>query len=214
MKRIDKGEEPAGFSGWKAKASSDWRPTWDGLSNPQKDELKRSLLLEQGHICCYCGIRIALVDSHIEHIKPRRKYGELALDYSNMLASCEGSTEDGASKQQHCGHKKSDWFNDALTVSPLDPQCESLFAYTSAGEVRPVAEAHPKAAQETIRHLALNVSSLVRARKTVLDGVLADIDSLNSAEIGRLVGAFKTRNGDGAFVPFCMAIVDVLSRYL
>lgn len=57
------------------------------------DDLKRILIKDQGFICCYCGQRIR-DDSHtsIEHLQPKSKYKNSALDFDNLLASCKGSS--------------------------------------------------------------------------------------------------------------------------
>ncbi len=36
---------------------------------------------EQGYICAYCGMELAREKSHIENLKLREKYPNLALDY-------------------------------------------------------------------------------------------------------------------------------------
>ncbi|MGK7925879.1 MAG: retron system putative HNH endonuclease [Spirulina sp.] len=95
MKYIKKNEEPEIFRDWKALANEDWQPNWDeNFQSPEKPAVHRSLLREQGSICCYCGREITRETSHIEHLKPRSLYPDLALNYSNLLASCQGeSTE-------------------------------------------------------------------------------------------------------------------------
>lgn len=86
--------------------NEDWKPSWDGLRAPEKSELHEALLREQDFICCYCGMRINRETSHIEHLKPRTTYPELALEYSNLLASCQGESEEPPPEPVHCGHKK------------------------------------------------------------------------------------------------------------
>jgi hypothetical protein len=48
MKRIVKGAPPPSFEVWKGLASENWSPTYGDLQNPQKRELHRALLEEQG----------------------------------------------------------------------------------------------------------------------------------------------------------------------
>ena len=53
-------------------------------------ELRLSILLESGCSCKICGItteRGAVL--HVDHIKPRSLYPELALDKSNLQVLCE-----------------------------------------------------------------------------------------------------------------------------
>lgn len=78
----------------------------DGRSSiTNKAEIKKSLLKEQGYICCYCGNRIIKDrnSSHIEHLIPKSKKDnagnyvqlnkEKVYDYDNLLASCYGGSK-------------------------------------------------------------------------------------------------------------------------
>lgn len=89
MKYIKKCEEPEEFSNWKALENDNWKPSWDNFQVPQKPAVHDALLREQGYICCYCGMRITRDGSHIEHLKPRSAYPHLALEYTNLMASCQ-----------------------------------------------------------------------------------------------------------------------------
>lgn len=79
---------------------------WDLMID--KKPLKRSLLKEQGYVCCYCGRRI--FNDHntlIEHLEPKggsltngTEEAELVnhpsrkvYDYQNIMASCMGGTK-------------------------------------------------------------------------------------------------------------------------
>lgn len=56
-----------------------------------KNELKETLINEQGAICCYCGKRIE--NDHrsvLEHLNPKSIYKDSTYDYTNLLASCDG----------------------------------------------------------------------------------------------------------------------------
>ena len=132
------------FLEWKRKDDPLWefsKLDWDDFTNPYKAKLLDVLLKEQGYICCYCGRRISISkrNSHIEHLKPKSKsrspsYAHLVLTYSNLLASCNGYTEEQELEyeeklkqkrdtpglaQEFCGAKKGEWYDDNLTVSPL-----------------------------------------------------------------------------------------------
>jgi len=68
---------------------------WDLMTD--KKPLKRSLLMEQGFVCCYCGRRI--LNDHntlIEHLIPKGgNNGDKSkvYDYQNLMASCMGGTK-------------------------------------------------------------------------------------------------------------------------
>lgn len=105
MKHIIKGQEPENFTKWKALENDDWKPSWDeNFQTPEKPVVHDALLNEQGYICCYCGMRITRITSHIEHLKPRSNYPNLALEYTNLIASCQGESEEPPTVPVHCGH--------------------------------------------------------------------------------------------------------------
>jgi len=104
LKYIRKSQPPQDFIEWKNLASEDWQPSWQNFQKPEKILVHKSLLGEQGFICCYCGQRMNLKDSHIEHFKPRKEYADLQLDYSNLMSSCQGESEDLPPKPAHCSH--------------------------------------------------------------------------------------------------------------
>jgi uncharacterized protein (TIGR02646 family) len=64
-----------------------------GIDTYSKAELRKSLLEDQGYICCYCGKRIEN-DSRtpIEHLNPKSIYKNRTYDYINLLASCDGES--------------------------------------------------------------------------------------------------------------------------
>jgi uncharacterized protein (TIGR02646 family) len=229
MKYIPKGQEPAKFSQWKAQANENWQPTWDTLRGSEKSEVHQSLLQEQGYICCYCGMRIDLNTSHIEHFKPRKHFPELALDYSNFLSSCPGEGQDNAggllqnpdSKQpetpilgEHCGHQKASWYDPALTVSPQGPNCADYFRYTGLGEILPVADPLLKAAaQETIKQLRLDHPRLEASRRSALQGIVDALDTLSNDDLQKLAEDYKKPNDKGEYVRFCGAVSYLLRHY-
>ena len=58
MKYVEKRHEPEAFAQWKALANEDWQPTYGDLSGDPKVSVKRSLMREQGYLCCYCERRL------------------------------------------------------------------------------------------------------------------------------------------------------------
>jgi uncharacterized protein (TIGR02646 family) len=80
------------------------------------DELRNTLVAEQGNICCYCQQKIALkaentgkVLMKTEHFVPKKgkdKDESKQLDYNNLLAACLGNQDSG--NENHCDSSKSD----------------------------------------------------------------------------------------------------------
>jgi len=181
-------------------------PNWNRLKYQEKKELKRSLIKEQGAICCYCGVRIEPDDSHVEHFRPRNNYPELQLEYDNLLCSCQSELE--KREPRHCGNAKGSWFDGNLTISPLAPECESRFEYLEDGSIRP-SDRNDEGAKQTIAHLALDIEKLNELRKAAIAAVL---DNWEEETVQEQTAIYSQRNpADKKFTPFCSVIVNVLS---
>lgn len=133
MKKIVKQNPPNAFLSWRNMGNADWMPTWSGLAGTPKIELHTALIKEQGFICCYCGVKINLKDSHIEHLVPQSKNTSLSLEYGNLLASCQRNIS--KNEPRHCGVLKGDWYDQLLMVSPFDDDCEQRFAFNAFGNI-------------------------------------------------------------------------------
>lgn len=216
MKFIDKNEEPEIFTNWKALENEDWKPTWDNFQKPEKEAVHNSLLKEQGYIFSYCGMRIKIKNSHIEHFKPRGKYQNLILDYTNFLASCQGEGE--GSSPIHCGHKKDDEkksYDDNLMVSPLKENCGDFFRYTEDGQILATEELDKQnAAETTIDRLGLNIDKLKAMRQGAIEAILEDFELLNAEEKQQLIDGLDQTNASGEYEEFVAAIVYVIQQYL
>ena len=214
MRFIKKGPEPESFMQWKNDHASNPGVSYERLRNPVKATVHHALVREQGFICCYCCNRITLDKHHIEHFRPKAHYPKMQLDYANLLACCQGGIEEAPPRQLHCGHKKGDWYDEELMVSPTSPDCGSYFRYTSLGEILPTDDESRKAAGEaTIEHLGLENEKLTAARKRALDAVLEVLDKLTEDQGRRLIRTLGERDSSGKYTPFCSAIVHVLKQY-
>lgn len=209
MKQIIKNQEPEDFQDWKLLANDDWQPSWTGMPGDIKRSLHHSLIAEQGGICCYCGRRIDAGESHIEHFRPRGRnsFPDLEIVYTNLLASCQREVKPGA--PLHCGKKKGKWFNEQLTLSPLDAESEHHFRFGSNGPIMPQDEGDD-GARQTIDHLGLDIDKLRALRKSAIEGVISELDTLSDQDLGRLISGFTERDSTGKFPEFCIPIVSVL----
>lgn len=172
MKHIVKNNEPKSFKAWKDLENDDWQPTYDVLKNPEKKEVKESLINEQGAICCYCEIKLDFDDSHIEHLNPQSNSEDLRLDYNNMLCSCQKELSKG--EPRHCGNSKGGWYDKELFISPLDENCEDKFVYKEDGTIKGI----DKASQKTIEKLNLHIDKLNELRQKAIEPfILVDSDS-------------------------------------
>ena len=201
MKHIIKDQDTPEFDKWKALANEDWQPTYEDLRDPEKKEIKDSLLNEQGYICCYCERRLTDNDSHIEHFNPQSNNAANPLDYANMLCSCQKQLKQG--KPRHCGNLKGNWFDDQLLVSPLDLDCEGHFAHTADGKIQPARESDD-AARMTIEKLGLNINRLIALRKKAIEPFLDE--DLSEQERSQFVSGYLRRNTGGMFEEFWTTI--------
>lgn len=206
MKYIQKSKEPRSLTGYNQRKSNR-TSNWKSFTKSVKEDVYQSLLKEQGYVCCYCGIRIARRKCHIEHFRPKSKYTHLTFEYTNLIASCQGEDEVRPTKPVHCGHKKTNWFDEDLMISPLNPECDKYFRYSGSGDILPTADPNREmAAQTTIEKLDLNINKLRKMRRVALDGVLQSIQGLSEAEIELLAQAYLKPDSDGMYVPFYAAI--------
>ena len=234
MRHIIKGHEPELFSGWKQ--DNDGRDVvWEDLASDAKRALREALLAEQGHICCYCGMRIRVTDEEnevhsaedddgqkkkderpiIEHLKPRSAFPELTFEYQNLLASCSGGQAAHPPRAIHCDKKKGNWYEEGLMVSPLNPDCEDYFVYRPNGTIEPTK--HPgknPAARETMDRLGLDIPKLNARRASALAPIIDALDLSSDEERQALIEGYSRPGREGRLAPFCFALVQVLKRYV
>lgn len=162
MRKINKTVSPASFESYKKefKRTKGRDAEFDELSGGEKRILKDELIKEQYGLCCYCMKRIEWYNSHVEHFLPRSLVPDKAMDYFNLLASCNGYND----SRENCGHKKENWYSEYFTVSPLEDICEQLFKYMPDGRIL----SDDLRGKETIKHLELDNELLTRARKSAI----------------------------------------------
>jgi len=214
VKYIQKQREPEEFTQWKQKTH-----TWKQFTKKTRirNLVKISLLNEQFYLCCYCEQSLdnepsqveSLSDSdineddqpddpslkteqaHIEHFQPKSNPNVDPLNYENLLCSCLKDWPPNI--PLHCGALKDNWFDPVLLISPLDPTCESRFAYSAEGDIIP-ANPDDIAAATTIEKLGLNIPKL-RAMRAAAADLFMD-ESLSLEEINRLVDDYlQEKNG-------------------
>jgi uncharacterized protein (TIGR02646 family) len=217
MKKIIKNESPKFFEEWKKGNSYYWHDIEKRENFPIKKNLKRTLIAEQGYICCYCGQEIDdSGNTVLEHIKPREHYLDKHLEYTNLLASCKGgqveredAKKDGMTKREirklplYCDASKG---NSELPITPLDNNCEEFFVFGSNGEIFETN----KQSGETIEILNLDNEVLRNLRKAAIEGFYDD--ELLTEEIELIIENLLSRDPENRFIPFCGAIVSYLKK--
>ena len=97
---------------------------YDGI--PNKDDIRISLLKEQGYLCGYCMRRISVTSCTIEHYFSQKKHDAAkSLDYRNMLGVCTFN-RNCKEKSQTCDAHRNDI---PLTVNPWDECSILLISY-------------------------------------------------------------------------------------
>ena len=185
--------------------------TFDDLP---KNPLRMSLLTEQGYICAYCMQRINNngKSTKIEHWSPRNKINE--KDYMNLLAVCKGN--EAITEAEHCDTKKK---NQAITISPLLPNCEQLVKFDPGGQIY--------SGDKTIEHelknvLGLDLQHLVDERKRLIDRLKDEIEKeakkspdkkAKKALLNGMLKHWQTLQ-NGKYEPFCQVAIAYINKKL
>jgi uncharacterized protein (TIGR02646 family) len=209
MKKIIKQSEPRSLVEHRSKANANYD------NYPDKDDLRKSLLKEQGYICCYCMSRIKLDEMKIEHWQPQTKYASRQLDYKNLLGACMGSQ--GARPQnQHCDTKKGD---SEITINPIDgdKNCENLIKYRPDGKIYSDDVSINHDLNETLN---LNLDFLKKNRSDALFIVIRKLDEkfLNKTwakiTVQKEIDKLNTKDENGFYDVYCQFIVSYLKSKL
>ncbi|MBE5845303.1 MAG: TIGR02646 family protein [Butyrivibrio sp.] len=173
MRKISKGVSPKWFENWKEDyhKNNGVAPMYDDLDIVTRRKLRKELAIEQGYICCYCMKRIEQDGSHIEHFRPREKYGEESLEYDNMFASCDGDEKEAQQIYWHCDTKKDNWFDERMP-KPTDADYERCVKYHIDGKVSPFHECNDsryEIEKSMIKHLGLDALYLIRNRRKAIE---------------------------------------------
>lgn len=223
MKQIGKNPEPRSLIRHRAAGG-----TFDNLHADDKEELRQSLKVEQGYICCYCMKRIPLSlspeeietntpDCKIEHFNSQTRYEDQQLNYQNLLLACHGN-QGSPRIMQTCDTYKGEA---ALTYNPAshDRNIESLVKYNANGEIYSKDEVLNR---ELTQVLNLNTKDLRDARKVMYLDVHNRIVEEGRRRIGQEIQKTyfisererlltKVR---GKFLPYCMIGVYLIDKKL
>jgi uncharacterized protein (TIGR02646 family) len=213
MRRIVKNVVHVSFEKWKTEYSNNngRLPTYDDFVGDEKQKLRERLYEEQYGLCCYCCKTLNYPytnseEAHIEHFKPKGNplYSMLSLEYTNLHLSCSGYKSD----RETCGHKKDDWFDESLMISPLENNVEALFEYSLSGEIR--AKDNNERAKKTIEKLGLDSYTLNRQRKTAIfiSGLFED--DFNEDRRKEIIQEYNTPE-NGLLKSFCNAVLYTVS---
>ncbi|TAH17751.1 MAG: TIGR02646 family protein [Cytophagales bacterium] len=116
MRKIEKQSEPTALTNYRNEQKKNKLAlNFENLPADVKAIIKKSLLEEQGYLCCYCMKKIEYDTMKVEHFKTQNQNQELVLDYHNLLGACEGNQKHNDKAKHHCDTcKGGDDFNDSF----------------------------------------------------------------------------------------------------
>lgn len=202
MKSIIKGREPRTLTEYRLQNSE-----YDGPGfSPVKNDIKSSLLAEQGYLCAYCMARISADSMKVEHWACQDRYGNLQLVYSNMLGCCKGG-EDADNERGYdkltCDSRKG---NLDIKFNPSNPQDHigRVISYDGNG----VIFSNDEEFNHQINNvLNLNKSRLKDNRRELLQNIRHRLDEKaghrTKAELGKLLLAVNNVDPFGKLREYC-----------
>lgn len=220
---IAKTKIPPEYARWYARYH---RIKWKNLKANAKNRLRNLLLLEQGFVCCFCGVKIGKISrkNHIlqmkvipkkhnirlAHIHPRSSCSCSDLDYTNICASCNTET----TIHTHCDIAQGDRI---LPISPLQKKCLKYFHFNSVlGTIEP----HPKfqenqqeRARKTIEILNLNSTDLKNSRLKAMEAFDEEFnkaineDFINKKLYARIYHKLTEKDKNGTFNEFYFIVM-------
>lgn len=127
MRLISKGAEPNALTKHRLAGG-----TYGDFSQKKgKRTVQEQLLKEQENCCAYCTRSITGENMKLEHWWPQNEPPDRNLDYTNMLACCDGTTYGGTFR--HCDTSKA---GEPITFDPQRPEHVATVRYGKAsGEI-------------------------------------------------------------------------------
>lgn len=212
MRAIKKGLEPKSLTKHRASGNANYVPDYDNYKHV--DDLRESLVAEQGAICCYClqRIRPNEGDMKVEHWHCQTEFISEQLDYKNLLGACIGG-EGRPKASQHCDTRKG---NSALSRNPANPshRIESYISFLGNG----VIESQDATLNRELNDvLNLNLDWQVKNRKAVVDGFIKGLSKYQGDFTREILSRWIAQwNGDngGDQEPYCHVVVFWLKKKL
>lgn len=167
-----------------------------------KNELRESLINEQGYVCCYCLKRIPekkadLHHTKIEHFKCQHNYSLLDLEYHNLHLACKGN-QGQSEKNQTCDTSKAN--KDIMSFSLIDNSLNGNIYYAKDGTVFSEEKNIEKEINEILQ--LNNDQNVKKARERIRRGVSESIrilqrkGKLTKNVLERELQNWKSRNNN------------------
>ncbi len=230
MRPITKGPEPQSLAQYRNEVRANDSPIcsehWDS-GFKDKATAREYLGKEQGNLCAYCMKRIDPKDAlrtKIEHWIARSDRPECALDWSNLLGVCAGSTPinvldrsgDEKQKPEHCDTARGS--QTLYCLHPADPAPLRRLAIQSLqfSGLGDVSSGDPQAKSD-IHTLNLNHPQLRRNRAAVIDLIMVHLPNKQSwtrALLQRERAKWVTCDQFGSLREYCEVAIRWLDRQI
>jgi uncharacterized protein (TIGR02646 family) len=217
MRRIHKGREPLSLATHR-------RDQGTYKTYAHLDDLRATLLEEQGAICCYCMKSISMRNMRIEHWDAQSEFLQRTVDYDNLLGACTGGENILPPEEEHCDKARG---SKTLHVHPAryPPSCEQLIQYGQAGDVK---SADVAVNDDLDKVLNLNTDTLKKARARALSQLMSELlrekarekkkkqdDGFWSPELlAQVLERWRSRDKAGAHREFCQVGIYYLEKKL
>ncbi|CAK4075904.1 retron system putative HNH endonuclease [Vibrio sp. 16] len=210
MKQIIKKAEPVKLTQYRLQSDA----VYDGPNfTVVKNDIRTSLLEEQGYLCAYCMKRISFHNMKVEHWAPQETHPDKQLNYRNLLGCCKGN-EGFPPSEQTCDTKKA---NLNLSFSPADSSCsiESKVIFANDGLVFSTDQ---KFDRELNDILNLNYYRLKRNREEKLEGLKRvlnrDAGRRTKSQLQALISRYSSLDTNGMYREYAAVILgDLKKRY-
>ena len=210
MHDINKGAEPASLTTYRQLTDV----VYDGPNFTNiKNDIRSSLLIEQGYTCAYCMNRIKFTNMKVEHWACQQRNSCLQLSYQNLLGCCNGNEGSGP-QNQTCDTKKG---NLDLSYSPADRlhSVSNIVMYASDGMI---SSSDSDFNKELNSVLNLNYHRLKSNREAVIKAVKNALNKKagkrSKVEIKKLIKVHNQKNANNEFKPFYGAVINYLESKL
>lgn len=210
MIKIAKGQQPNSLLQYKQVQGAIYDgPNFTGV----KDDIRLSLLTEQGYLCAYCMQRISEKSMKVEHFQCQHSYPNLQLEYTNLLGCCKGN-EGFGKKQQICDTRKG---SSSLTYSPAIHAnfIQRNIKFNSNGKISANDVVYDN---EINAVLNLNLKQLKDARASAWDAIEEQLNkkpgTRTRAEIQKLITRYESLNNKGKYLEYAGLILFYLRKKL
>lgn len=151
----------------------------DGDALTDHKDAKSKLIEAMGEYCVYCERSVEAMHLHVEHIKPQKKHGRLALTWGNFLLAC---TSCNTYKRNYQGANRQNGILRHQAWPHLD-NTFSVYSYDQHGRVL-ASGPHRQMAQKTLDMAGLDRTPAIASSYQIL-GLVYDITSRREKAWGK-----------------------------